>query len=42
MGLGRRYDKACPIFNYSTRDAGVLFPFVLTDIIVVGNHHPVH
>jgi hypothetical protein len=32
MALGRRYDKACPIFNYSTRDAGVLFPFVLTDI----------
>jgi hypothetical protein len=32
MALGRRYDKACPIFNYSTRDAGVLFPFVLTEV----------
>lgn len=32
MALGRDYDKACPIFNFSTRDAGVIFPFVLTDI----------
>jgi hypothetical protein len=30
MALGRDYDKACPIFNFSTRDAGVIFPFVLT------------
>jgi len=32
MALGRDYDKACPIFNFSTRDAGVMFPFVITDI----------
>jgi hypothetical protein len=32
MALGRDYDKACPIFNFSTRDAGVIFPFVLTSI----------
>jgi len=32
MALGRDYDKACPIFNFSTRDAGVLFPFALTEI----------
>lgn len=32
MALGRDYDKACPLFNFSTRDAGVIFPFVLTDI----------
>jgi hypothetical protein len=32
MALGRDYDKACPIFNFSTRDAGVLFPFSLTAI----------
>jgi hypothetical protein len=32
MALGRDYDKACPIFNFSTRDAGVIFPFVLTAI----------
>jgi hypothetical protein len=32
MALGRDYDKACPIFNFSTRDAGVLFPFNLTAI----------
>ena len=32
MALGRDYDKACPIFNFSTRDAGVIFPFMLTDI----------
>lgn len=30
MALGRDYDKACPIFNFSTKDAGVMFPFVLT------------
>jgi hypothetical protein len=30
MALGRDYDKSCPIFNFSTRDAGVMFPFVLT------------
>ena len=30
MALGRDYDKACPIFNFSTKDAGVLFPFTLT------------
>jgi hypothetical protein len=32
MALGRDYDKACPIFNFSTRDAGVIFPFVITAI----------
>jgi len=32
MTLGRDYDKACPIFNFSTRDGGVLFPFNLTGI----------
>jgi hypothetical protein len=32
MSLGRDYDKACPIFNCTTRDAGVIFPFVLTEI----------
>lgn len=32
MALGRDYDKACPIFNFTTRDAGVIFPFVLTEI----------
>jgi hypothetical protein len=32
MALGRDYDKACPIFNFSTKDAGVIFPFVLTNI----------
>jgi hypothetical protein len=32
MALGRDYDKACPIFNFSTRDGGVLFPFALTEI----------
>jgi hypothetical protein len=31
MALGRDYDKACPLFNFSTRDGGVLFPFFLTD-----------
>lgn len=30
MALGRDYDKACPIFNFSTKDAGVIFPFTLT------------
>lgn len=30
MALGRDYDKACPLFNFSTRDGGVMFPFVLT------------
>lgn len=29
MALGRDYDKACPIFNFSTKDGGVLFPFWL-------------
>jgi hypothetical protein len=29
MALGRDYDKACPIFNFSTKDAGVMFPFCL-------------
>ncbi len=32
MALGRDYDKACPLFNFSTKDAGVLFPFVLSEI----------
>lgn len=31
MALGRDYDKACPIFNFSTKDAGVIFPFMLTN-----------
>ena len=32
MALGRDYDKACPIFNFSTKDAGVIFPFTLTNV----------
>jgi hypothetical protein len=36
MALGRDYDKACPIFNFSTRDAGVIFPVTLTDFNSTG------
>ena len=26
-GLGRDYDKMCPIFNWNTRKGGVIFPY---------------
>jgi hypothetical protein len=29
MTLATDYDKLCPIFNWSTKDGGVLFPFTI-------------
>ena len=29
MTLGSDYDKLCPIFNFSSKDGGVLFPFTI-------------
>lgn len=29
MTLGTDYDKLCPIFNWNTKDGGVLFPFTV-------------
>ena len=29
MSLENDYDKLCPIFNWNTKDGGVLFPFAI-------------
>ena len=29
MTLGSDYDRLCPIFNWNTKDGGVLFPFTI-------------
>lgn len=30
MALGRDYDKMCPMANFSTRNGGIIFPFILS------------
>ena len=34
MTLATDYDKLCPIFNWNTKDGGVLFPFAVTPSVL--------